>query len=191
MPRVTHFRCRAWNAVHSCVLLSYRIKQLGPVLSSTVPSVTRFHSKTIDVTDSAHARVDIVPTNLLAEGKRFYERIALYEDGVQYTYDKGKKQCTKTELPPGSWRDLGVAGKENGFLHLYPSCCVLRASCFVLRSSVFGVLSVSFVLLLPLTPPPFVGLMRPPQNVAISLCVRDVDSIANATQRQRYVQSTS
>ena len=138
MPRVTHFRCRAWNAVHSCVLLSYRIKQLGPVLSSTVPSVTRFHSKTIDVTDSAHARVDIVPTNLLAEGKRFYERIALYEDGVQYTYDKGKKQCTKTELPPGSWRDLGVAGKENGFLHLYPSCCVLRASCFVLRSSVFG-----------------------------------------------------
>jgi len=51
---------------------------------------------------------DVVTSSL--PGKRFYERIALYEQGVQYTYDKGKKECTKTELPAGSWRDLGVPG---------------------------------------------------------------------------------
>ena len=44
----------------------------------------------------------------MVPGKKFYETIALYEQNVQYRWDKSQKQCTKTALPPNSWRDLGV-----------------------------------------------------------------------------------
>ena len=90
-------------------------------LCTRAPPPPHTHTHTLALHTLALGRSDYAvlirfpptPFFFLFTGKRFYERIALYEQGVQYTYDKGKKECTKTELPAGSWRDLGVPGELN------------------------------------------------------------------------------